>query len=146
MSTSIAANVPPYTAPPETHVTPSSSPSTHEGACASSAPPPADGIPFGSPVVRVDADTGLALLVVRDSSSGEELYQYPSKQAVEEYQRVQSSGGAASDKAAASDKGQSLTTDAKTPPAPVTVPPVGVAAESGTSTSSGRPGVKPVTL
>lgn len=48
----------------------------------------ADNTPrFTSPVVKVDTDTGLALLVVRDGSTGKEVDQYPSRQVVAEYKR-----------------------------------------------------------
>lgn len=50
--------------------------------------PVADNTPrFTSPVVKVDTDTGLALLVVRDGSTGKEVDQYPSRQVVAEYKR-----------------------------------------------------------
>ena len=110
-----------------------------------------DGIPFASPVIKVDTDTGLALLVVRDSSTGKELDQYPSKKAVEDYQRVQGSSATQAAQPAADD-GQSLAVDAKAPPAPVpvvTAPSTGAAtgsAPSAPSAPSGGSGVKPVGL
>ena len=73
---------------------------------------------FISPVIRVDTETGLALLVVRDSESGKTVEQYPSRLAVEEYRRHQMEA-----------------TDVRTAP-PADAP---VAAASGTSTTSGVP-------
>ncbi|MBF0130824.1 MAG: hypothetical protein HQL33_12620 [Alphaproteobacteria bacterium] len=40
---------------------------------------------FMSPVIRVDASAGLAVLVVRDGDSGDVRAQYPAKKVVEEY-------------------------------------------------------------
>jgi len=43
---------------------------------------------FVSPIVRIDAQTGLALTIIRDNSDGNTIAQYPSKQAVQEYDRA----------------------------------------------------------
>ena len=147
MSTSIAANVPPRPAAPETHPTQTAQTAPHEDT-GTHAAHPVDGIPFASPVIKVDSDTGLALLVVRDSSTGEELDQYPSKKAVEEYQRVQNSAAEQVSKASSSGNGQSLAADAKAPPAPVAAPSTGsdpASTDTG-SPSSGKSGVRPVTF
>lgn len=46
-----------------------------------------DGIPFISPVTKVDTNTGIWLQVYRDEAVGTEINQYPSKHVVEEYAR-----------------------------------------------------------
>jgi len=43
---------------------------------------------FVSPIVRIDAQTGLALTIIRDNTDGNTIAQYPSKQAVQEYGRA----------------------------------------------------------
>ncbi|MFN3077872.1 MAG: hypothetical protein ABT940_13560 [Alphaproteobacteria bacterium] len=62
---------------------------------------------FTSPVVKVDDNTGYALLLIRDTSTGDVQAQYPSRQAVQEYQRnmvsnsqAKEAGGAAAAQAA----------------------------------------------
>lgn len=149
MSTSIASNVAPRPAAPETHLNQPPAPQTHEEPKTTHASSPADGVAFTSPVIKVDNDTGLALLVVRDGSTGEELDQYPSKKVVAEYQRVQGSSPEPSAPVASADKGQSLSTDATIPPAPVmpvAAPPVSPATGDARTTPSGGSGVKPVSL
>jgi hypothetical protein len=47
----------------------------------------ADAAPFISPVVNFDYQSGIAVLEVRDGSTGEVVEQYPSKKVVEEYRR-----------------------------------------------------------
>ena len=49
---------------------------------------PAEPQPFVSPIVHIDAQTGLALTIIRDNTDGNEIAQYPSKQAVAEYDRA----------------------------------------------------------
>ncbi len=148
MSTSIAANVGPRPAVPESHLNQPPAPPAHEESKPNT-PHPVDGIPFASPVIKVDNDTGLALLVVRNSSTGEEVDQYPSKKAVAEYERVQSSTSVPPSQATPADNGQSLATDAKAPPAPVTpvaAPPASPETSDAVSAPSGGSGVKPVSL
>ena len=43
---------------------------------------------FVSPIVRIDAQTGLALTIIRDNADGNTIAQYPSKQVVQEYDRA----------------------------------------------------------
>lgn len=92
MSTSIAANVGPRTPDPLV-ASPQPAPH-HEEQAKKDAASSSDAIAFTTPVIKVDNNTGLALLVVRDGATGKELDQYPSKKVVEEYQRVQESGPA----------------------------------------------------
>ncbi|WP_068491111.1 hypothetical protein [Paramagnetospirillum marisnigri] len=113
-------------------------------------PSPAEAIAFTTPVIKVDNNTGLALLVVRDGSTGEELDQYPSKKVVEEYQRVQGSTPAptpATDSSAPADGGAALAAGAVVPPVAVAAPPVSPATGDArtTTTVSTSSGVKPVT-
>ena len=144
MSTSIASNVGPRSAVPDTHLSPPPAHQAQEEAKSANTVPP-EGLAFTSPVIKVDNGTGLALLVVRDSSTGEELDQYPSKKAVAEYQRVQ--GGEPSTPAQPTDQGQSLAAAAVVPPAPVAAPPVSPATgDARTTPSGGGSGVKPVSL
>ena len=153
MSTSIAANVGPRSAVPDTHLSPPPAHQAQEEAKSANTVPP-EGLAFTSPVIKVDNGTGLALLVVRDSSTGEELDQYPSKKAVAEYQRVQggapesSGSGSSSGPGSSSDKGQALAADAVAPPAPVAAPPVSLATGDARTTASvsSSAGVKPVSL
>jgi hypothetical protein len=98
------------TSPPPVQATHQDEP--HKDSSASSGP-----IGFTSPVIKVDADTGLALIVVRDGSTGEQLDQYPSKKVVEEYQRHQIDTAEVTKPV--NDQGKSLTEDVKAPPAPV---------------------------
>ena len=159
MSTSIAANVTSRTAP-DPHISPPPPPAhaAQDGGKAQSTNSP-DGVAFASPVIKVDSDTGLALLVVRNSATGEELDQYPSKRVVAEYQRVQgvapdpsaASGTVPATGASTSDNGQSLASDAKAPPAPVipvAAPPVSPATGDAhtTPTTAGKSGVGGVHL
>ena len=123
MSTSIAASVGPRTSGPETLAHPHSPPPRQEEEVKKDSPSPAEA--FLTPVVKVDNSTGLALLVVRDGATGEELDQYPSKKVVEEYQRAQ--GSTAPDHSTSpvpADSGASLAVNATVPPAPVAAPPV----------------------
>lgn len=148
MSTSIASNVGPRSAVPDTHLSPPPAHQAQEEAKSTNTIPP-EGLAFTSPVIKVDNGTGLALLVVRDSSTGEELDQYPSKKAVAEYQRVQGSAAPepSTGPGTSSDKGQSLAADAVVPPAPVAAPPVSPATgDARTTPSGGGSGVKPVSL
>lgn len=48
---------------------------------------PSDGPQYLSPVVNVDPNTGIAVLVVRDTTTGEELSQYPTRMAIDEYSK-----------------------------------------------------------
>ena len=65
---------------------------------------------FVSPVMNVDPGTGIAVLMVRDGATGQELSQTPTKQALQHYARVQqdavdaSKASPAKDQAAAADK------------------------------------------
>ncbi|RAU23176.1 hypothetical protein CU669_03170 [Paramagnetospirillum kuznetsovii] len=112
------------------------------------APSATDAIAFTTPVIKVDTNTGLALLVVRDGSTGEEKDQYPSKKAVAEYQRVQTGSSDSKPAAAApTDDGSSLAADATVPPAPVPVvavaaPPVSPATGDPATTVAAATGVK----
>ncbi len=110
---------------------------------ASTAPAPVaasnDAPRFISPVIKVDNDTGLALLVVLDSNSGKEVSSYPSRMVVEEYSRRQAAKEVKVESTA--DGAQSIAAAAKAPPAPVaSVAPVSSApaptAPVGTGTSS----------
>lgn len=138
MSTSIATSVGPRTQGPEAqHITqppvqPPHQEESHKDESAASGP-----IAFTSPVIKVDADTGLALIVVRDGSTGEQLNQYPSKKVVEEYQRHQAAPAEASKPS--NDQGKSLTEDTKAPPAPV------AAAAAAQATSPVETGSNPQT-
>lgn len=155
MSTSIAANVGPRASSSETQVLPPPPPPGHDSEeSKKQTVSSAENIAFTSPVIKVDSDTGLALLVVRDGSTGEELDQYPSKRVVEEYQRVQGSSGSSESQAPAqaapSDGGASLAASASVPPAPVAAaavaaPPVSAATgDARTTPTTGSGGVKPV--
>lgn len=144
MSTSIASNVGPRSTVPDTHLSPPPAHQAQEEAKSANTVPP-EGLAFTSPVIKVDNGTGLALLVVRDSSTGKELDQYPSKKAVAEYQRVQGSESPTS--AQPTDQGQALAAAAVVPPAPVAAPPVSPATgDARTTPSDGGSGVKPVSL
>jgi hypothetical protein len=44
---------------------------------------------FVSPVINVDAETGVAVLTFRDTTTGNETYQIPPKTALAEYERQQ---------------------------------------------------------
>jgi hypothetical protein len=150
MSTSIAANIGPRASAPETQLAPPP-PQHHEAeASKKQSASPTENIAFTSPVIKVDSDTGLALLVVRDGSTGEELDQYPSKKVVEEYQRVQGGTPDSSAPVAPTDSGASLAGNAVAPPAPVApvaAPPVSAATgDARTSPAPGSGGVKPVGL
>ncbi|MDO8604966.1 MAG: hypothetical protein Q7R40_00385 [Phaeospirillum sp.] len=147
MSTSIASNVTPRTAAAEAHPTQPPAPPPHEPEKARAASP-AEAAAFTSPVIKVDNDTGLALLVVRDGSTGEELDQYPSKKVVAEYQRVQGGAPSSSEPTVTPDSGKAASVDATIPPAPVAsvaAPPVSPATGDARTTPSGG-GVKPVGL
>jgi len=146
MSTSIAANVGPRASASETQV-PHPPPPSHESeAVRKQAPSPAEQIAFTSPVIKVDSDTGLALLVVRDGSTGEELDQYPSKKVVEEYQRVQGSAPdpQAAAQAAPADGAATLAAAASVAPAPAAPPTSTGSGTAGASSVAGSGGVKPV--
>lgn len=147
MSTSVTTNVAPRAATPEHHVAQSPAQQPQEDNAAK-APHPVDGIPFSSPVIKVDNNTGLALLVVRDSTTGTEVDQYPSKKAVAEYQRVQGSASEAPAPAtASSENGQPLPENAQVPPAPVAAPPVSPeTGDARTTPSTAGATVKPVSL
>ena len=94
---------------------------------------------YTSPVIKVDSGTGLALLVVRNGDTGQEVEQYPSRHVVEEYKRniptaidqPQSSSKAAPQAAE----------DVKAPPAPVapaaSSPDTGAAAAAAAAPSGG---------
>lgn len=70
----------------------------HEAVVASSHQPPAPEASesaqasaspqYSSPVIQVDKTTGLALLLVRDTETGDVQSQYPAKQVVAEYGRA----------------------------------------------------------
>jgi len=65
-----------------------SGPAKDAGAAAASSPkavPQQDPHSFVSPVMRVDARTGLTLTILRDTTNGSELSQYPSKQVLASY-------------------------------------------------------------
>lgn len=88
--------------------------------------PVADNTPrFTSPVVKVDTDTGLALLVVRDGSTGKEVDQYPSRQVVAEYKRNLPSAETAQAATAAS--------ATKEPAPPASTPDAAAVAAAGAS-------------
>ncbi len=53
-----------------------------------SAPSPSNLLPFTSPVIASDSTTGALVLSFRDENTGEALYQYPSKTALQ-YQTAQ---------------------------------------------------------
>lgn len=88
---------------------------------------------FVNPVTKVDPHTGIAVLVVRDSSNGEELEQYPSRQVVEEYRshmhspspapvQAGEAGVPVSDAAQAVAAGTAAAPRAPAPPAPARAP------------------------
>lgn len=121
MSTSVSTNISLTTALPDSGqaAAPSSvsqDPVAEETRSAVAAPA------FISPVIRVDNETGLALLVVRDTETGKTMEQYPSRLAVEEYKRHQ----------------QEATTVNKAPPASetATVPPATADADPSGATVS----------
>ena len=87
MSASIATNIVPHSAIPESQLGQPHAQTAHEDAKRHDPTVPADGIPFASPVIKVDNDTGLALLVVRNADTGKEIETYPSRKVVEEYSR-----------------------------------------------------------
>jgi len=137
MSTSITANIGPRASGADPQQLPQ--PPHQQDATTPTPATGIDAIPFASPVIRVDPDTGLALLVVRDSKTGDQLNQYPSKKAVEEYQRHQVAQTAPHP----TDHGETLTTAAVAPPAPVSAAPAspdavspGVTLSAGTTVKS----------
>lgn len=148
MSTLIAASAGARTPGTETQVIP-----PHPQPTQDSAQPEqntaVDGIPFTSPVIKVDNDTGLALLVVRNTSTGQEIDQYPSRKAVEEYQRHQISDAAqvsaVSSNVAAAAPVQSVAAvaDVKAAPAPVLTSAPVVASGAGPVGVSSGSGAKP---
>ncbi|CAA7620224.1 conserved hypothetical protein [Candidatus Terasakiella magnetica] len=100
---------------------------------------------FSSPVIKVDSDTGLALLVVRDSDTGKELDQYPSQKVVEEYQRHQATGP--SEVPAASPVPEAATDPASSPAVQVAVAaaaPVPVQQAAPTPAPSAATGGTPI--
>ena len=148
MSTSIAPNVTPRPVAADTHPNQHQAPppqATEKPKAAS----PAEAAAFSTPIIKVDNDTGLALLVVRNGSTGEEMDQYPSKKVVAEYQRVQGSSPSSSEPVASPDTTVAPSVDATIPPAPVApvaAPPVSAATGDARTTPSGGSGVKPVGL
>lgn len=131
MSTSISANVGPRSNGIESLASPHPVASHPEEASKKNDVSTAETIPFTTPVIKVDSNTGLALLVVRDGSTGEELDQYPSKKVVAEYQRVQ--GGSSSEQpssAVPADGGASVAANA-----PVAAPPVSASTGDARTTS-----------
>ena len=137
MSTSISANVGPRSNGIESLASPHPAASHHEEASKKDEVSTAGPFPFTTPAIKVDSNTGLALLVVRDGATGEELDQYPSKKVVAEYQRVQ--GSSPSEKpssAVPADGGASVA--ANTPVAanaPVAAPPVSPSTGDARTTS-----------
>lgn len=91
MSTSIEVAPNFRSSPTDVTVAPQRAAQQHESGAGGSAHA-SDAAHFVSPVIRVDSDTGLALLVVRDGDTGKALDQYPSQKVVEEYQRHQTPG------------------------------------------------------
>ena len=117
MSTSITANPSLVSSHVDVAAPPPSPPQSEEGVSVAQTAAVSEAPRFTNPVIKVDSDTGLALLVVRNADTGKEIETYPSRKVVEEYSRHQAPDTVKA--APVADGGQSLAVDAKAPPAPV---------------------------
>lgn len=90
---------------PRARTTPADTPVAAESSGSSNSVPQ-----YLSPVIQVDARTGVAVTQIRDTDTGEALSQYPAKKVVEEYTRHASVEQSAQQTQAAVSQGSSAAT------------------------------------